>query len=143
MEEKVPFEKDLKNEGNKVIYFIYSQINGEENDVGKLEGNENIKDIQIIKQDKKDEYINVLYSVTLSNNNHENMISLFLTKENEKFEVSIDCFESHPRIFIYEVDYKHLGLNLNLNNNFEQFTLPYASNLPYLKMKLHFIMIIY
>ena len=129
---------DDENPKDKVIYFIYSQKGGEENDIGKLEKNENIKNIQIIKQYKTFEYIYVLYSVTISTNNKEKMISLLLTKSFEQYEASIDCAKSYPEIFIYEIDFKPFNLNLNLNNNFIKFTLPYTEQFNIFKNEIVF-----
>jgi len=129
---------DEENPKDKVIYFIYSQRGGEENDLGKLEKNDNIKNVQIIKQYKNFEYIYVLYSVTISTNKQEKMISLFLTKSFGQYEASIDCVKSYPEIFIYEIDFKPFNLNLNSNNNFIIFTLPYTEQFNIFKNEIVF-----
>jgi hypothetical protein len=106
----------------KTIYFIYAQ-RSEENDLGSLEINEKLKDIYIIKKDRIEEYNYILYSLILSNNIQENMISLFLTKSGEKYITSIDCLKTYPEKFIYKVDFK--PFNKNIMNNLKQVTLPF------------------
>ena len=106
--------EDLEQKSNKTIYFLYAQ-NSEESESATLEKNQKIKDIQIIKKDKIEEYNYILYSLILSNNFQENIISLFLTKSGEKYVASIECLKLDQTNFKYKIDFKPFSKN-NMNN---------------------------
>ena len=96
-------EKTLGEE--KKLYFILSQ-KGKGNEDFKLEKNDIIKQVEIIKKENKSEYTYILYSLSLSNDYRDKIISLFLIKSNKKYVSSINCAKPYSRIFLYQVDFK-------------------------------------
>ena len=109
----------------KKIYFILSEkVKSEkENEVCKLEQNEKIINIEIIKQEKKLDYIYTLYSLTISDNEEIKNISLFITKSGEKYISSIENLKPYNDIFLFKVDFKQF--TKNTMNNLNLMTLPY------------------
>ena len=112
---------DVGQKIDKQIYFIFCQKGGA-NDFYKLEENENVKNIKILKQDNYSQNPYLLYSVTISTVNQEKNVTLFLTKSEEKYISTIKSFKDYSEIFLYKVDFKPFNENIN---NLNQVILPY------------------
>ena len=102
--------EDILEEGKK-LYFIFSQ-KGKGNDDFELEKSDTIQKVEIIKREKSQEYSYTLYSLTLSNNYQEKIVSLFLIKSNKKYVSSIECSKPYSDIFLYKVDFKPFNKNI-------------------------------
>ena len=106
----------------KKIYFIFAQKD-DRNEPYKLEENENIKNIKILKEEKKFAYSYLLYSITISSIYQEKNVSLFLNQSGERHIASVECYKPYPDIFLYKVDFK--PFNKNINKNLNQIIVPY------------------
>ena len=106
---------------DKTIYFIFCQKGGA-NDIYKLEENENVKNIKILKQDNYLQNPYLLYSFAISSMNKEKNVTLFLTKSEEKYIATLKSFKEYSEIFLYKVDFKPFNENIN---NMNQIILPY------------------
>ena len=106
----------------KKIYFIFAQKD-DKNEPYKLEENENIKNIKILKEEKKFAYSYLLYSITISSIYQEKNVSLFLNQSGERHIASVECYKPYPDIFLYKVDFK--PFNKNINKNLNQIIVPY------------------
>ena len=94
----------LKGGNDKKIYFIFSH-NGEKNEVCKIEKNEGIDNITLIKEEQKYEYTYFLYSLTISAFQEKN-VSIFLTKSGDQYIASIEYYKEYPASFLYKIDFQ-------------------------------------
>ena len=98
------------------IYFIFSQKPGERLHY-KIEENEIINNIKILKQDRTENYNYDLYSISLNNMDNKKSFSILLNSDGQYFIAQIECNKIYPEIFLYKVEFKSMEKNSSIEIN--------------------------
>ena len=98
------------------IYFIFSQKPGERLHY-KIEENEIINNIKILKQDRTENYNYDLYSISLNNMDNKKSFSILLNSDGQYFIAQIECNKIYPDIFLYKVEFKSMDKNSSIEIN--------------------------